>query len=500
MARQKRPKIILIDQADENPSGKEKAVPKNRKEALREKVKARRKANNTAATSEGTTQGRKRPAKTIAIPGNEEDGQRTDSRIGPRQSRSILMGTIIFGIIAFVVLGAFILIPLDQRQVDTSEAEAQPENCLGIFPDPSYGLELHELECSESYWEEGKQFSDWLLDQGISYKNIIALQDQLESQKLKPIGAGQVFTVLHAGNIREPKIMAYQSGQSEYTILKFDDNAAVYRHNLKLWDREQKREKVTIEKSLADAMFNREFGLKITQQMQNALKWDVDFFHLDPGDQFILLYDINDYEGHRRDLGRLSAVRYTMNGEVHHAFYFANAYIQGYFDDDGRPMKTSFLKAPLDYVRISSPYDLKRSDPFTGKIKAHLGTDYAAPMGTEIVAVADGVVTHSEMKAMNGNYVKILHSKEVQTQYLHMQSFAKGIKPGVKVKQGQVIGYVGMTGRATGPHVCFRFWKNGEQVDHRKERGIGSQPPLKGEILEEFMVHRDSLWNLLEPI
>lgn len=496
MARQKRPKIVLIDQPEEQPVEKEEVLSESKQEPAAKDDRKRRKPVKTLTLPEEKTRKRRRAKK---IPAQVEQVDEVAEN-PPRQSRGWVMGSIVFGVIAFVVLGAFILIPLDERQAGDSGAASQPENCLGIFPNPEWNLELHELECSEAYWEEGKQLSDWLLDQGVSYKNIISLQDQINRQKLKMVGPGQVYTILHSGNLREPNVFAYQSGPREFTLLQLKGEPVAYRHTLELTDKEQMRKTVTIEESLADAMYNREFGLKLTQQLESALKWDVDFFHLSPGDQFLLLYDIDEYEGHRRNLGRLSAVRYTMHGEVHHAFYFANDYIQGYFDDDGHPMKANFLKAPLDYVRISSPYNLKRSDPFTGKTKAHLGTDYAAPAGTEIVAVSDGIVTHAEFKGNNGNYVKILHSKEIQTQYLHMQSFAKGIKPGVRVSQGQVIGYVGMTGRATGPHVCFRFWKNGEQVDHRRERGLGSQPPLKGMILEEFMAHRDSLWNLLEPI
>ena len=163
-------------------------------------------------------------------------------------------------------------------------------------------------------------------------------------------------------------------------------------------------------------------------------------------------------------------------------------------------MKSGFLKAPLKYYRISSPFNLKRPDPFNGKVHAHLGTDYAAPAGTPILAVADGVVTHAEFKGNNGNYVKLIHSEEIQTQYLHLQDFAEGVFPGKKVRQGDVIGYVGMTGRATGPHVCFRFWKNGQQVDHRKEVGFQVAPRLQGPDLESFLTHRDSLWQQLDPI
>jgi len=485
MAHRKRPKIVLIDQTEE-PQLEEERVEQ---EEPPEEIPV-------------TSSSRRKKVKTRTLEGAEPDPEQAPKpRNTPRRKRrALLVSSIIFGIMAFTVLVAFIFIPLDERQVKQSALENRPANCLKIFPEFDWELALHELECSTGYWEDHKTLSDWLLDQGVGYKSIIALTDQLQGEEIEIIRPGQPYTLLHGGNIREPAILAYQTAAAEYILLKITGDPAVHRHPLQLLDQEEIVENVVIEGGLAEVMFNREFGLKLSGQMEEALKWDVDFFHLDPGDQFKLLYTIDQFEGDRRDLGRLSAVRYQMNGRVSHAFYFDHEYIKGYFDEDGRPMKSGFLKAPLKFGRISSPFNLNRNDPFTGEKRAHLGTDYAAPVGTEIHAVANGVVTHAEFKGNNGNYVKILHSEEIQTQYLHMRNFAPGIEPGAKVSQGQVIGYVGMTGRTTGPHVCFRFWKNGEQADHRKQIGFGTRPPLRGDILEEFLLHRDSLWNQLEPI
>ena len=131
-------------------------------------------------------------------------------------------------------------------------------------------------------------------------------------------------------------------------------------------------------------------------------------------------------------------------------------------------MNKGFLKSPVKYSRISSSFNRNRFHPVLKRRRPHLGTDYAAPYGTPILSVGDGVVVEATRRGGNGNFVKVRHDKTYQTQYLHMQKFAKGISPGVHVKQGQTIGYVGSTGLATGPHVCFRFWKNGKQVNHRK--------------------------------
>ena len=141
-------------------------------------------------------------------------------------------------------------------------------------------------------------------------------------------------------------------------------------------------------------------------------------------------------------------------------------------------MKKAFLRDPLKYTRISSRYNLRRFHPVQKRYKAHLGTDYAAPTGTEIRSVGDGTVIEARYTSANGNYVKIKHNGTYTTQYLHMSKIGKGIRAGARIKQGQVIGYVGSTGLATGPHLCFRFWKNGKQEDWLREKIPPSEPIL----------------------
>lgn len=162
-------------------------------------------------------------------------------------------------------------------------------------------------------------------------------------------------------------------------------------------------------------------------------------------------------------------------------------------------MKKVFLKSPVKYSRISSRFNPRRFHPVLKRVKAHLGTDYAAPYGTPIYAVANGVVTKASRTKGNGNYVKIRHDKVYETQYLHMRRFAKGVTPGIQVKQGQVIGYVGSTGLATGPHVCFRFWKHGRQVNHLG-LNLPEPEPMESSELPQFYVIRDSLKSILEKI
>ena len=164
--------------------------------------------------------------------------------------------------------------------------------------------------------------------------------------------------------------------------------------------------------------------------------------------------------------------------------------------DKGKTLRKAFLMAPVDYKRISSRFSRNRKHPVTGRWKGHFGTDYAAERGTPIWSTANGTVVSASYTKNNGNYVKIRHNGTYTTQYLHMSKIKPGIRKGVSVQQGDVIGYVGSTGLATGPHVCYRFWKNGKQVDPFKE-SLPPGDPIKKENYEDYMMVKDSLFNIL---
>ena len=177
-------------------------------------------------------------------------------------------------------------------------------------------------------------------------------------------------------------------------------------------------------------------------------------------------------------------------------FEYMNENYGEYFDESGRTLRKAFLKAPLDFYRISSRYSRNRKHPVTGQWKGHFGTDYAAPKGTPIMTTANGTIVTASFTRNNGNYVKVRHNGTYSTQYLHMSKIKRGIKKGVYVKQGDIIGYVGSTGLATGPHVCYRFWKNGKQVDPYKQK-LPPGDPIRKENKSEYMFVKDSLMNIL---
>ena len=234
---------------------------------------------------------------------------------------------------------------------------------------------------------------------------------------------------------------------------------------------------------------------EMAEYIAGVFAWTIDFFRLHPGDEFKVIYDEKSIEGKPFAIKEVKYAYFKHQGAEYYGFKYtinADSNKVGFFDEKGKEMKRPFLMAPVKYSRISSGFTMKRFHPVQKRWKAHLGTDYAAPTGTPILATADGTVIAATYSGGNGNYVKIYHDDVYTTQYLHMSGFGPGIKKGVRVKQGQVIGYVGSTGLATGPHVCYRFWKNGKQVDHRAEK-FPPSIPMPDSLLPKYL-------EFIEPI
>jgi murein DD-endopeptidase MepM/ murein hydrolase activator NlpD len=221
-----------------------------------------------------------------------------------------------------------------------------------------------------------------------------------------------------------------------------------------------------VEGTLGQTFIDNNLNLKLISSIEEVLAWTVDLFDVSDGDRFKVLYDEEFVNGKSYKIDKVKALYFEKDGEDYYAFNNEKG-DKEFYSELGQSMKRSFLATPIKYGGvITSGYGL-RTHPVTGHTKEHLGTDFAAPEGTPIQAVADGTVTIAAFKSNNGNYVKLKHDKTYTTQYLHMQKWADNIRPGVKVRQGQVIGYVGSTGQSTGPHVCYRFWKNNKQEDPR---------------------------------
>jgi murein DD-endopeptidase MepM/ murein hydrolase activator NlpD len=278
------------------------------------------------------------------------------------------------------------------------------------------------------------------------------------------------------GNQEIPRKAIYEVNPEEYVVFNLEDSLFVYkgRKEVKQLRREIAGE---IKSSLYETLEDLDVSPGMAVVLADVFKWTVDFHRIQQGDGFKVIFDEQRVEGQPIGVGEIHACVFRHKGKDFYAFaYKTNDGKTAFYDEQGNTLRKMFLQAPVKFSRISSRFSKRRFHPVTGRWKAHLGTDYAAPHGTPIVATADGVVSEARFRQYNGNYVKIRHDGTYETQYLHMSRIAKGMRPGKRVSQGEVIGYVGSTGLATGPHVCYRFWKKGQQVDALRENQRAATP------------------------
>lgn len=363
-----------------------------------------------------------------------------------------------------------------------------------------WGFNLDDYQLEDKQLQSGDVLGKILCDRGMAYQQVQKLVDNCRDKfNINTLHVGQTLHFLQKGIAPTPQYMVYEPSPYQYTVFQLE---APYK--VETTKREVKTEIVAasgvLETSFWQALTDNGLSDELADGMIDVLASSVDFYHQKVGDRFKVVFEQNSIDGKVVGTGKIIAAMYEREGKQFYAFNFEKESEKcNYFDFDGRPARKAFLKSPVKFSRISSRYNLHRMHPILGYERAHRGTDYAAPYGTPIMSVADGVVLEATRRGGNGNFVKIRHDAIYSTQYLHMSGFAKGIRPGAHVVQGQTIGYVGATGLATGPHCCFRFWKNGVEVDHLR-LNLPQPDPIKGKTLEEFKGRRDELIKLLNQV
>jgi murein DD-endopeptidase MepM/ murein hydrolase activator NlpD len=278
--------------------------------------------------------------------------------------------------------------------------------------------------------------------------------------------------------------LVYEINRVDYVVFNFKDSTGVYK--------EQKPIK-TVKKEIGGIVNGalwfalRDIGANplLANELSEVYAWSVDFFALQKGDKFKVLYEEKTVEGETIGAGNIEAAFFEHNGEKIYAIPFKQDSSLSFYNTDGESLKKAFLKAPLKFSRISSGFSNARMHPILKIVRPHHGVDYGAPSGTPVYALGDGTVIHAAYTGGAGHYVKIRHNSVYTTGYMHLRAYAKGIRAGKRVKQGELIGYVGSTGLSTGPHLDFRVWKNGRAVNPLK---IDSPPvePVKEEYLDAF--------------
>jgi murein DD-endopeptidase MepM/ murein hydrolase activator NlpD len=257
-----------------------------------------------------------------------------------------------------------------------------------------------------------------------------------------------------------------------------------------------------IKNSLYETMINSGLNDQLTYYLADVYAWNIDFYRLHKGDRFKVIYT-EKFVDDSISIGveRIKAAVFQHAGKDFYAFEFQPDSLKGiieYFDDKANNLRRAFLKAPIKFGPVTSRYNLKRRISYYGnRVKPHRGTDFSANVGTPILATAKGVVVKSSYTRGNGNFVTIKHNSTYSTQYLHMKR--RKVKAGELVKQGQVIGWVGMTGFTSGPHVCYRFWKNGRQVDPFKQK-LPDAKPISNELKNHYLNAIFDIKNRLDCI
>lgn len=335
---------------------------------------------------------------------------------------------------------------------------------------------------------------------GLEIHNIAA--SALDTFNIKKLIVGRPYTILAKNDTtQKAQVFIYQPNQIEYLIIDFKDTVQTTfgRKDVRI---ETKTASGVISSSLSEAMNEEGLNYILAHEMSEIYAWSIDFFHLQKGDNFKLIYDekfIDDTVS--VGVGNIKAAYFEHKGKPNYAFHFMTDSINNrsdYYDDNAKFLRRQFLKAPLEFSRISSRYNLTRRIKFYGyRIRPHLGTDFAAPVGTPIMSTANGTVIASEYNRGNGNYVKVKHNPTYTTQYLHMSK--RKVRVGQSVRQGEVIGYVGMTGNTSGPHVCYRFWKNGKQTDPLKEKFPESEP-IRNDLKSQYFTFIQPLKTQLDNI
>ena len=379
-----------------------------------------------------------------------------------------------------------------------------------------FGFDLKKHIVKRDTIQKGDSFGEILERNNIGYSKIFQIVEKAkDSFDITNLQLGKPYTLLFSkeslnDSIQKPNTFIYQPNQEEYVVINFKDSIKAYTSRKPITYVEKTATGV-IESSISETLEDKGLSQKLANKMADEIyAWTIDFRRLQKGDRFKVIYtdkyiDDTIYAG----VHNVKAAYFEHNRDSLYAFQFETDSIKGiidYFNEDAKNLRRAFLKAPVQFSRISSRYNLKRRIAHYGyRVKAHKGTDFAAANGTPIMATANGTVIKSSYTRGNGKYVKIRHNATYETQYLHMSR--RKAKVGEFVKQGDVIGYVGNTGSSAGNHVCYRFWKNGKQVDPFREKLPEAKPisdSLKIKYLDHIKTVRQRLDNIffleVEPL
>lgn len=389
-------------------------------------------------------------------------------------------------IFVFFIAGVLALTTACNRNSGPS-AEEQPTIVYGIIAD-DYNLERGEVS-------SGQTLGTILDGYGITAATIDRLdRASREIFPLRQIRAGQPYTAFMTKDTIASRLdyLVYEKSVTDYVVFGFVNDSVSVTTGQKPIDLRRTKRSAEIESSLWGAIMQENLPYSLAAELEEVYQWTVDFFGVQQGDKFTVIYDEKFVDTLSVGVGRIWGAKFTHGGREIYAIPFKQGDKLQYWEYDGGSLRKQMLKAPLKFTRISSKFSHSRFHPVLKRYRPHHGVDYAAPKGTPVRAVADGVVVFRGWGGGGGNMLKIKHANNMMTGYLHLSRFAKGIVKGKRVSQGDVIGYVGSTGVSTGPHLDYRVWKGGKPINPLK---IPQEPavPIAKENLEAFEFVRDRI-------
>ncbi len=378
----------------------------------------------------------------------------------------------------FVLAGVVVLIVLlywfEPNENTTSELPVINETHEPLMV---YGIDADSLVVYRETVKKNEFLSDILLNYDVDYPTIDLLAKRSQPVfDVRKIRAGNHYTVLCTDDsLHKVQYFIYESSPTSYIVFDLKDSIHVHRGEKEVVVKTISTSG-TISSSLWNAMVDNQTDPNLAIELSEIYAWTIDFFGIQKGDYYKAIYEELYVDSTRIGIGNVKAALFNNSDHDFYAFYYTQDSVGDYFDDAGKSLRRTFLKAPLRYSRISSRFSNSRMHPILKIRRPHHGVDYAAPTGTPVHAIGEGTIVEVRYSGGGGRTVKIKHNGVYTTSYMHLSKYGKGIKPGLHVNQGDIIGYVGSSGLATGPHLDFRFYKNGQAVDPLTVKSPPAEP------------------------
>jgi len=409
---------------------------------------------------------------------------------------------VLIWIITFIFLLQVVYFIYDHYETIRIERELAKQGEVKI-PEPVmlFNLPMDSFAIVPGQIRSGQNLSDILMTKGIPMTKIDEISKKsiltFDLRKMKVNNPYYFF--MNKKNTSKVEYFIYEINPVDYVVYDLSDSLRIYREKKPMITL-MKTASGVITSSLWKTLESQALDPNLAISLNEIYQWNIDFYGLQKGDKFRVVYEENFVYGKSIGIGRIFAAQFFHAKEDFYAFRFTQDNEDGYFDDKGQSLKKAFLKAPLKFSRISSVFSASRFHPVLKIYRPHFGVDYAAPTGTPVVSIGEGtVVAKGYQAAGGGNFLKIKHNSVYTTSYMHLNGFASGISQGVRVHQGQLIGYVGSTGLASGPHLDFRVFFNGSPMDPLK---VKSEPglPVDKKYMTAYTIHCDSMMNKLVAI